>query len=116
MSTPNLAVRFYPEPLRTLAFGSISGTYAGIGSPFLNPIRLMHVLNNTDALLTFSFDGINDHFVVASMSFILLDVTTNRTDTGGALAISQGQRIYVKGSPSENSVYLAVFFGSNANI
>ncbi len=109
----NLAIRLFPEVIRTLAFGSISGTYAGIGSPLLNPCRILHLTNTTDVLLTFSFDGVNDHFVIPSDSFMLLDVTSNMTLTGGSFVISQGQRIYVKGAPTLGSVYLSVFYGSN---
>ena len=109
----NLAVRLYPETLRSLAFGSISGTYAGIGTAFLNPSRILYVLNNTDALLTYSFDGVNDHFVLPSAGFILLDVTANKTETGGALSISQGQRVYVKGAPGSGSTYVSTFYGLN---
>jgi hypothetical protein len=111
----NLAVRLLCETLRTLAFGSVSGTYARLGTPFLNPARLMYIVNTTDVLLTFSLDGVNDHFVVASNAYLIVDVTTNRSDTGGALAISQGQQIYVKGSPSLGSVYLSVFYGAFGN-
>lgn len=109
----NLAVRLLPETLRTLAFGAISGTYAGIGTAFLNPIRLIYIVNTTDVLLTFSFDGVNAHFVIPSQAFLLLDVTSNMTLTGGALSISQGTRIYVEGAPTLGSVYLSVFYGSN---
>ena len=112
MST-NLAVRLYPETLRTLAFGSISGTYMGIGSPLLNPARILYLVNVTDVLLIFSFDGVNDHFVVPSQSFLVLDVTSNMTLTGGSFAIAQGQRLYVKGAPGSGSVYFTVFYGSN---
>lgn len=113
MANPNLSVRIYPETLRTLAFGSVSGTYAGIGTAINNPARILYIVNSTDVLLTFSFDGINDHFVVFGNGFLLLDVTSNRSDTGGAFAISQGQRIYVKGAPTLGAVYLSVFYGSN---
>lgn len=112
MSVTNLAVRLYPEVLRTLAFGSISGTYAGIGTSLLHPCRILYIVNTTDALLIFSFDGVNDHFVIPSQSYILIDVTSNMTLTGGAFAIAQGQRIYVKGSPGSGTVYLSVFFGA----
>lgn len=113
MSTPNLAVRLYAEPLRTLAFGSISGTYAPLGSVFANPCRIMHIVNTTDALLTFSLDGLTDHFVCASNAYLIIDITSNMTSTGGSLALAQGQRIYVKGSPTLGTVYLTVWFGSN---
>jgi len=108
MAAQNLAVRLYPEVLRTLAFGGISGTYAGIGSALLNPARILYLVNATDVLLTFSFDGINDHFVIPSQSYLLFDVTSNMTLTGGALSIAQGQRIYGKGAPTFGTVYLAL--------
>jgi hypothetical protein len=109
----NLAVRLLAEPLRSLAFGSISGTYAGVGTAFANPCRIIHITNTTDVLLIYSFDGINDHFVVAANGFILLDVTTNHSTVGGSFTISQGQRVYVKGAPTLGSTYLSVFFGAN---
>lgn len=109
----NNAIRLYPETLRSLAFGSISGTYAGIGSAFLQPSRILYVLNNTDVLLTFSFDGVNDHFVLPSSGFLLLDVTANKTNTGGAFSIAEGQRIYVKGAPTSGSAYVSTFYGIN---
>jgi hypothetical protein len=114
MSSANLAVRLYPEVLRTLAFGSISGTYAGIGTPLLNPSRILYIVNTTDVLLTFSFDGINPHFVIPSGSYILIDITSNMTLTGGALNIAAGQRIYVEGAPTLGAVYLSTFYGSGA--
>lgn len=109
----NLAVRLLAEPLRSLAFGSISGTYAGIGTALDHRSSIIHFTNNTDALLTFSFDGVHDHFVLPAGSFLLLDITTNKTVNGGAMHISQGQRFYVKGSPTTGSVYLSSFYGAN---
>jgi hypothetical protein len=114
MSSANLAVRLYPETLRSLAFGSISGTYAGIGTGLSNPSRILYIVNTTDVLLTFSFDGINDHFVIPSQSYILIDITANMTLSGGALNIAQGQRVYVKGAPTLGTVYLSTFFGAGA--
>ena len=111
----NLAVRLYPEPVRSLAFGSISGTYAGIGTPLTNPSRIYWLQNNTDVLLTFSWDGVVDHFVLPTGSFVLLDVTSNRTDNGGALNVASGQRTYVKGTPTVGGVYLSSFYGFNGN-
>ena len=114
MATPSLAVRIYPETLRSLAFGSISGTYTGIGTGLNNPCRILNIVNNTNGLLTFSFDGVNDHFVLPANAFLLLDVTSNMTLVGGTLVIAQGQRIYVKGTPSSGSVYLSSFYGAGS--
>lgn len=105
----------YPEPLRTIAFGGITGTYAGVGTALTNPGRIYWLQNDTDALLTFSWDGLTDHFVLPSGAFVLLDVTSNRTDTGGSLNIATGQRTYVKGAPTSGAVYLTSFYGFNGN-
>jgi hypothetical protein len=59
-------------------------------------------------------DGINPHWVIFGGGFLLLDVTTNRSDSGGALNIAQGTRIYVEGAPTTGSVYVSTFYGSNA--
>jgi len=109
----NLAIQITPETLRTLAFGSISGTYAGIGTPLAEPSRIYYLVNQTDVLLTFSWDGINDHFVVPAGSYILIDVTSNRTNVGGAFAVAANTRTYVKGSPGSGSVYLSSFYGNS---
>lgn len=73
----------------------------------------MYIVNTTDVLLTFSDDGVNDKFVLASGSHIIIDITTNNTTVGGSFTISQGQRIYVKGAPTSGDVYLSVFYGGN---
>ena len=109
----SLAIRLYAEPLRTLAFGSISGTYAAIGTALLNPSRMLYIVNATDVLLTFSFDGVTAHFVIPSQSYILLDVTSNQTLSSGIFNIALGQKIYVEGAPNLGAVYLSTFYGSN---
>lgn len=111
MAAANIPIRFRAEPLRSLAFGSISGTYAPLGSAMANPIRQFKIDNTTDALLTFSFDGVNDHFVVPASSFFLNDVSSNTAQQNGFF-ISQGDRLYVKGSPTSGTVYFSVFYGS----
>jgi hypothetical protein len=113
MSQASLAIRMKAETLRSLAFGSISGTYAGIGTALANPARIIHITNTTDVLLTYSLDGVNDHFIVPTNSFLLLDITTNQAQTLGCF-LSQGDRLYVKGAPTLGSTYLSVFYGSNA--
>jgi len=104
-----------PETVRSLAFGSISGTYAGIGSSFANPVYWFYLQNLTDKLLMFSWDGVNDHFPLPTNGYVIMDVSANKTIQGGAFMISQGTRFYVKttsaGAPASGSVYLSVFYG-----
>ena len=109
----NMAIQIWPEPLRSIAAASISPTYMGIGTATLNPTKIYWIQNTTDVPLTFSWDGINDHFVVVDDGFLLLDVTANKSSTGGMAAITAGTRTYVKGSPTTGSVDLTVFYGKN---
>ena len=114
MGISTLSVRMLAEPIRTLAQGSISGTYMGIGTPLQFPSRLLFIQNLTDALLSFSFNGIDDHFILPENSNFVFDITTNTPQTLGVY-ISAGTRIYVKeiGLPSTGSVYVSSFYGSN---
>ena len=109
----SLAIRLLPETLRTLAFGGIGGAYAAIGAAFANPSRILYITNTTDVVLTFSLDGVNDHFVVPTGAGLIVDVMTNRSNPGGAFVISQGTVVYVKGAPTSGAVYLSTFYGAN---
>lgn len=106
----SLAIRLYPEPLRSLAFGGIGGGYAGIGTAFVHPSRILLVQNFTDVILTYSLDGLEDHFQLPPNGFILLDVTTNQVQTLGCF-VSQGTRIYVKGAPTLGQANVSTFYG-----
>lgn len=107
-----LAIRLMPEPVRSLAFGSIGAGYMGIGSPLANAARIVFIQNLTDETLMFSLNGIDDHFPLFAESFLLLDVTANKTVPQG-FYIAEGTRFYVKevGTPSSGSVYVTVFYG-----
>lgn len=107
------AIRLIPEPARSLDFSFITGTYMGIGTEISNPVRILRIQNLTDAILWFSYDGINDHEPLAANSFLLLDITANKTREQGYF-LAEGTRIYVKkiGTPTEGAVYVTVYYGS----
>ena len=107
------AIKAVYEPIRSLAFGSIGVSYAGIGTEFDNPARIIRVQNLTDALLWFSVDGLNDHEVLAPNSFLLIDVNSNKSREQGYY-FPEGTRFYVKQNavPTEGSVYVSVIYGS----
>ena len=109
MSTNRAAL----EPLRSLAFGSISGTYAAVGSGFDHPIRLICITNNTQGDMIFSLNAIDDHLFVAAGSFKLFDITTNhRPANVDDFVFPVGMVIYVKQStaPVSGSVYVEVMY------
>lgn len=102
------SVRLKCEPLQSLAFGSISGTYALVGT-LNNPAQIFWVQNLTNSLITFSFDASTDNFVLPSGAFVLLDVGSNRA-IDETLSFPSGLKLYAKGSPASGSVYLTTFY------
>jgi hypothetical protein len=109
------AIKLAVEPLRLLAYSSITDDYIALGTPYVNPVRIYHLQNLTDVDLVYSWDGVTDHGVVAAGNFILLDVTANKSLDQGEF-ISAGWSTYIRSfsglTPSVGSVYLTVFYGS----
>ena len=109
----SLALKAQFEPVRSLGFAAIGAAYVGLGTSLNFPARIIFVQNYTDATLMFSFDGVNDHFPLAGSSFLLLDLSSNKTlDTG--YFIGKGERLYVKdlgAGPASGSVYFTVLYG-----
>lgn len=115
MSVTVLATKLKFEPLRSLAFGSIGATYTAVGTPTEHPMRQFFIQNLTDQLLIFSFDGINDHFVLPVNGFWIEDITTNKSQDIG-FYIAQNTTLYVKrsaGAATSGSVYFTVTYGAN---
>jgi hypothetical protein len=100
------------DGLRSLAAGSISGTYTQIGTGFAHPMRIVKVVNNTNGDLTISFDGVNDNDFVPANSFTLYDCTTNRVSSQYTFVFAKGTAIFVKGTPSTGSVYCVCIYGT----
>lgn len=110
----SLSVRLQFDPVRSLAYGSISGTYAGVGTALTNAASQIIIQNLTDASLMFSFDGVNDHFPLPSNGFIIDDIGSNRA-VSQAFFLAAGERLYVKniGTATSGSVYFTVAYGFN---
>jgi len=111
----NQSIKLLAEPMKTLASGSISGTYAGIGTAFDKPIRILILQNFTDEGVIFSFDGIDDHIPLPTSAYMIIDITGNKTGAGGGFFIAEGTRIYVKqlaGVPGSGSVYISALYGA----
>jgi hypothetical protein len=96
--------------LRSLAFGSISGSYAAVGSPLGFPARLICFTNATDGDMFFSINGVSNNLFIAATSFKLFDLTTNRLNQQQLWVFAQGTQFYVKQStmPTKGAVYIEV--------
>lgn len=107
------SIRLVPEPVRTLGFAAIDVGYVGIGTTITNPVRILRIQNLTDAVLWFSYDGVNDHEVLSSNSFLLLDITANKSREQGYY-LAEGTRVYVRqyGIPTMGDVHVTVYYGA----
>jgi len=116
MSLPS-SVRVRYEELRLRDHSEILANYISVGDPFEHPIRLIKVSNFTDSNLIISFDGITDHDVVGANSYSLYDYGSNRSDQGGYLEMSIGDRFMIKAEdalPNQGKVYVTAFYVSQA--
>lgn len=112
----NDSMRICALPLRSLAFGGIGATYTPVGAAAGDSVRILQVWNTTDQLLLFSEIGDEDNFPLPANSGMVLDVTTNRTNTAQTAALPSNVRIHVKHDgtpPTSGSVYVTYWVGDN---
>lgn len=98
------------DAVRELAFGSISGTYAALGTPTSDNARLLSISNSTNADVYISFDGTTNHLRLVANSFKLFDLSANKIRDDG-LFIAIGTQIYVRqvsGAPTNGAVWAEI--------
>jgi hypothetical protein len=101
------------DAIRTLAQASISSSYAAVGGPFVNPVRLICITNNTDGDMFFSVDGTTNHLFIPKGAFKLFDLNTNRTHVDQYWVLPANTQFYVKYStaPMSGAVYIECLWG-----
>jgi len=107
--------RAFFEPLRSLAFGGISGAYATVGGPLLHQVRAFCITNDTEGDMIFSLDNTvtEGHMFVAAGSYKLYDVQANmNTQFDDKYVLAKGEQFYVKQStaPVSGAVYIEVLY------
>lgn len=107
--------RAFFEPLRSLASGGISGTYAAVGGPLEHMVRAFCITNDTQGDMIFSLDNTLSagHMFVAAGSYKLYDVQANMNaqfDDKYVLAVND--QFYVKQvtAPVDGSVYIECLY------
>jgi len=106
-----MASRAFYDSLRSLAFGSISGTYAAVGSPSDYMIRAFKISNNTQGDMIFSDDSSDaaGKWFIPSGTFTLWDVQSNENaQFDDKFVLPRGTQFYVKqvSAPVSGSVYI----------
>jgi len=104
------------ETIRSIAYTAITTSLVAIGEPFDNPIRLICIDNFTNASIFISFDGINDHTVVAAISGRVFDYATNRVGPEDRLEQPVNVQVFVRrqaGAPTSGSVYVTTMYAAS---
>ncbi len=103
-------VRF--DPVRSVAFGSITASYTTLGPVFGHAMRVLHFINATDGDVMISFDGTTDNVPLLADSFSLYDLTSDE-DTNEMFRYQKGTQIYIKylSAPTKGTVYLVAVYG-----
>jgi hypothetical protein len=112
MASTNSAVIANIDTVRALTFNLIGASFVGVGIASTAPVRSILIQNNTDAVLWFSFDGINNHFPLASYSQVIFDLIEN-IGSGDGCYIAKNSILFVKrfGVPTVGSVYVTFVYG-----
>jgi len=106
--------KLFPLALRSLAFGSILAGYSAVGGAVDRPLRILRVVNGTDAAVIISFDGLTDHMAVPAGQQAQIDVTMNKVRDDGFF-IAEGTVFYAKraaGAPSSGALYIECYGGA----
>ena len=101
------------DPIRSLAEASIGATYTALGGPFLNPVRLLVIENNTDGDMYGSVDGVTNQMFIGAGVTRVLDLNTNRTNRDQYWVFPINTQFYIKyiTMPTKGAVYLEAYWG-----
>lgn len=105
------------EPMRVYAYSSITSSYTAVGSATTPSVAVYEVVNSTDKLLRFSWNGTTDHFCVPAYSQKIIDICSNKSNNH--LFMGAGEILYVKNegsAPTTGNVYfITMYAGVKAN-
>jgi len=105
-----------PQAVRRLAFGSITGTFANLGTALTRPLRILHIKNTTNQTAEVSINGTEVNFEIPANSFDLYDITTNKaaSDEAGMLRSAiqlQVRRPAAEANPTSGAVIVQSWVG-----
>jgi|SRR5690606_10402960 len=94
------------NPLISVDSATFTGSYIAFGTGFTYPVRILHIVNNSDQNATISFDGgTTDHLLIPAGSFVLYDFGTNKGESAPVLELKKGSPMVIKGSAGTGLVY-----------
>lgn len=110
MATKNIVL---PIAMTSLDSATFTGSYqllsAAAGIPAA--CTIVRFINDSNRDVTVSFDGVNDHEFVPSLSPLVLNFQVNAQPSPFVSCMAAGTKIYIKGAVlGTGSVYLAGYY------
>lgn len=112
------SIRFAADAMSTTGFAAITagaGAYVSAHTGLVNAARMVILKNQTDALLIVSMNGATDNIALAAGDQMILNICSNRTESGSAWVAGLGQRFFVKYSgavATSGSLFISSFYGA----
>lgn len=97
--------------LTSIAATSFTGSYQAINSSGLsNACFLVRIINNTNKDITISYDGVNDHDFLPTLTNLQLPLQSNSQPNNSIALMPKGTVVWVKGAMGTGSAYLAAYY------
>ena len=98
------------DTLRSVAAGSVTGSFVALGVPLASPAVAFNCLNQTNGDVQVSFDGINPNLTLPANSYQVWDVRANSPALNEYL-LAGGTQFYVRQGttvPTTGTFYVEV--------
>jgi len=100
-----------PIGLTTFDSSGLTGAYQAINAAGLpNPCFFIRIVNDSDADVTLSYDGTNNHDFLAAGQVLEINAQSNHRQSTGAANFAQGTRVSVTGSAGTGLIYLSGYY------
>lgn len=100
-----------PIALSSIDSATFTGAYQVITATGLpKGISLLRIINNSDRLITISYDGTTDHDVIQTLQTLQLPLQVNALPSSYVACIRAGTKIYVKAAAGTGLVYVCGYY------
>jgi hypothetical protein len=99
-----------PIPLSSIDSATFTGVYQLV-TTLPNACLILRIINNSGIAVTISYDGVNAHDVVQTLSTLQINAQSNAGANNYVVLFRQGTPIYVLGATASTGlVYVAGYY------
>ena len=96
--------------LSSVNAAGLTGGYDVINAGLTHSCFKLRIINDSNVPVGISYDGINTHDHVYSVSNVTLDFQNNAGPSGYKASIAKGTKIYLIGAAGVGTIYLAGYY------